>query len=84
MHKGPKSGYKRTSKKNVSRQLSRIQMRQMRIQRLRKQLYPASDEGFNDNCERLGPYFIGKSQNHPIGLPEFLQTQRDDPATKVS
>ncbi|RXW19475.1 hypothetical protein EST38_g6369 [Candolleomyces aberdarensis] len=82
LHRCPKSHYKRTSKKNVSRQLSRIQMRQMRIQRLRKQLYPASDEGFSEDCEHEAHYFIGKSQNQPICLPEFLRTKRDDPVTK--
>jgi hypothetical protein len=30
------------------------------------------------------PYNIGKSQNNPVDLAQFLQTYADDPATQVS
>ena len=75
--------YKRTSKKKVSRQLSRIQMRQARIRKLRRQLLPDPEEGYLDEDAQSRPYFIGKSQNHPINLPDLLHPSRRDPAMKV-
>lgn len=83
LHRYPKAHYKRTSKKNVSSQLSRIQMRQACIRKLQKQLLQEPDEGYQDNVAHSLPYFTGKSQNHPIGLPAFQGAGRGDPATKV-
>lgn len=83
-HKYPKAHYKRTSRKNVSRQLSRIQIRQARIRKLRKQLLPEPDEGYQDDDAHSLPYFIGKSQNHPVNIPQFVRSNRDDPAAKAS
>ena len=82
-HRYPKMHYKRTSKKNVTRQLSRIQARQARIRKLRKQLVPEESEGYDDNVEHSTSYFVGKSENHPVDLPAFIRTKRDDPATTV-
>ncbi|TEB27708.1 hypothetical protein FA13DRAFT_1634250 [Coprinellus micaceus] len=81
-HRYPKSHYKRTSKKNVSRQLSRIQMRQAHIQKLWKQLLPEPDESYQDDDAYKLPYFVGKSQNDPVNLPLFLRETKDDPAMK--
>lgn len=75
--------YKRTNKKNVSRQLSRIQARQARIRRLRKQLVLDAKEGYQEDEGQAKPYFIGKSENHPVNLPAYLQEKLNDPATKV-
>lgn len=76
--------YKRTSKRNVPRQLSRIQTRQARIRKLRKQLVPDAGEKYQDDEGLTAPYFIGKSENHPIALPAFIRTEKYDLVTKVS
>ncbi|KAF6752551.1 hypothetical protein DFP72DRAFT_1011401 [Ephemerocybe angulata] len=81
-HRYPKMHYKRTSKKSVNKQLSRIQMRQARIRTLRKQVIPEQEEGYIDEDSHMHPYFIGKSQNNPVSLPAFVQTKRNDLAVK--
>lgn len=58
-------------------------MHQARIRKLRKQLLPEPDEGYQDDDAHRLPYFIGKSQNSPISVPSFLRAGRDDPAMKV-
>lgn len=80
MHDG---NNKRTSKKNITRQLSRIQAHQARIRKLRKQLVPEASKGYDDNVEQATSYFVGKSENHPVDLPAFIRTKKDDPATRV-
>ncbi|KAJ2911489.1 hypothetical protein MD484_g8926, partial [Candolleomyces efflorescens] len=82
-HHSPKLLYRRTNKKNVPLTLARIQMRQARLRRLRRQLVPYKDEGAPDP-HRASPYFIGKSQHRPVDLTEFLSKNRDDVATHVS
>ncbi|KAJ3530549.1 hypothetical protein NMY22_g8529 [Coprinellus aureogranulatus] len=81
-HRYPKMHFKRTNKRNVPRQLSRIQARQSRIRKLRKQLLPDISEKYRGSEEQAASYFIGKSENHPIELPAFIQTKRYDPAIK--
>ncbi|KAJ3542068.1 hypothetical protein NMY22_g3642 [Coprinellus aureogranulatus] len=80
-HRAPKRQYKRTSKKRVTLTLSRIQTRQARIRRLRKQLLVNEDEGPVDPLFQT-PYFIGQSQNNPVSLASFLTVHREDPATR--
>ncbi|TEB31764.1 hypothetical protein FA13DRAFT_1791092 [Coprinellus micaceus] len=87
-HRFPKSRYRRTNKKDVTTQLSRIQTRQARIKRLRNQLYPAPRE-MNfviPSAAKSSPtsrnYFIGKSQNQPVNLSNFLSRNANDPAVK--
>lgn len=84
IHRYPKSHYKRTSKRNISRQLSRIQMRQARIRKLKKQLLLDPDEEYRDEDACKLPYFIGKSQNCAIDLSAFHSSHRNDPAVKVA
>ncbi|KAF6747597.1 hypothetical protein DFP72DRAFT_972254 [Ephemerocybe angulata] len=79
-HKFAKAHYKRTSKKRVALSLSRIQMRQARIKRLRQQLLSGKEEGETE-LSREAPYFIGNSQNAPVDLTKFLRDNRDDIAT---
>ena len=58
-------------------------MRQARIRKLRKQVLPEPEEGYQDDDAHMLPYFIGKSQNHPVNIPVFLRSNQDDPAAKV-
>ncbi|KAJ3517693.1 hypothetical protein NMY22_g13906 [Coprinellus aureogranulatus] len=81
-HRGPKSQYRRTSKRRVALTLSRIQTRQARIRRLRKQLLVDPAEGPADPLLHA-PYFVGQSQNRPVDLAAFLTLHRYDPATTV-
>ncbi|KAJ3531757.1 hypothetical protein NMY22_g8020 [Coprinellus aureogranulatus] len=81
-HRSPKSQYRRTSKRRVTLTLSRIQTRQARIRRLRKQLLVDAAEGPADPLLQA-PYFIGQSQNKPVDLAAFLILHRYNPATKV-
>ncbi|KAJ3512823.1 hypothetical protein NMY22_g15219 [Coprinellus aureogranulatus] len=89
-HVFPKSQYRRTNKKDVPKQLSRIQARQARIKKLRRQLYPSAEErGQTDQFlvsthAQAGtpPYFIGRSQNSPVNLSHFLRLHANDLATK--
>lgn len=60
-------------------------MRQARIRKLRKQLLPDPDEGYQEEAAVDRPYFIGKSQNRAINLPKLLQRKGQcDPALQVS
>ncbi|KAJ3508461.1 hypothetical protein NMY22_g16610 [Coprinellus aureogranulatus] len=82
-HRLSKSRYRKTNKKDVSRQLSRIQARQARLQRLKRQLNPPIDElnGASDDKQPASGarwYFIGRSQNHPINLGHFIRTNTTD------
>ncbi|KAJ3536274.1 hypothetical protein NMY22_g6101 [Coprinellus aureogranulatus] len=86
-HVVPKSRYRRTNKKGVSQQLSRMQTRQARIRKLRSQLYPSLEEKAGvDTLPRftgnMQAYFIGKSQNQPLNLSHFQRLHSDDDATK--
>ncbi|KAJ3531696.1 hypothetical protein NMY22_g8044 [Coprinellus aureogranulatus] len=82
-HRLSKSRYRKTNKKDVSRQLSRIQTRQARLQRLKRQLNPSFDE-LASPYDFVGPadgrrwYFIGKSQNQPVNLGHFISTNVKD------
>ncbi|RXW14632.1 hypothetical protein EST38_g11221 [Candolleomyces aberdarensis] len=83
-HRFVKANYRRTSKKKVPLTLSRIQMRQARIKRIKKlckELLPSKEEGPVDPLRKT-PYFIGQSQNKPIDITEFLTENRNDPVTK--
>ncbi|TEB23585.1 hypothetical protein FA13DRAFT_1571092, partial [Coprinellus micaceus] len=82
-HRFPKSRYRRTNKKGVSRQISRIQTRQARIKRLRNQIYPSPDEGppLQVGMGNTG-YFVGKSQNQPVNISHFLRLNGHDPAVE--
>ncbi|KAJ3547908.1 hypothetical protein NMY22_g1480 [Coprinellus aureogranulatus] len=85
-HVHPKARYRRTNRRDVSLQLSRIQMRQARIKKLRSQIYPSPEE--KDPTSRLAesaenpPYFIGKSQNKPVNLSHFIRLNANDLATR--
>ncbi|KAG2003606.1 hypothetical protein CC2G_004198 [Coprinopsis cinerea AmutBmut pab1-1] len=82
-HKFSKRRYKRTNKKRITLQLARIHMRQARIARIRRRLFPnAVDEGFAEEHLEEG-YFIGKSQNRPVSLRSFARGENEgtqDPA----
>jgi hypothetical protein len=67
------------------KQLTQIERRQTRIRRIREEHMKANrtqQEIPASNPE--APYNIGKSQNNPVDLAQFLQTHADDPATQVS
>ena len=83
-HRFPKARFHRTNKKQTPYQLSRIQTRQARIKRLRKQLVPPLEEGSPGSGEEDASYFIGKSQNMPVPMSRFLRVNAGDPAVKVS
>ncbi|KAG2021050.1 hypothetical protein CC2G_006316 [Coprinopsis cinerea AmutBmut pab1-1] len=82
-HKFSKRRYKRTNKKRVALQLARIHMRQSRIARIRRRLFPnPGEEGFPEE-ELNESHFIGKSQNRPVPLRSFARGEADgtqDPA----
>ena len=59
-------------------------MRQARIRKLRKQVLPDIEEGYNDEDAHPLPYFMGKSQNRPVSLPDLVQSKKGDLAMKVS
>ena len=83
-HRFPKARYQSTNKKQTPYQLSRIQMRQARIKRLRRQLSPAPEEGVSETEQDTAAYSIGKSQNNPVSMSYFLRVNANDPALTVS
>ncbi|EAU83872.2 hypothetical protein CC1G_09541 [Coprinopsis cinerea okayama7 len=82
-HKFSKRRYKRTNKKRIALQLARIHMRQNRIAKIRRRLFPnPREEGFPEE-ELDESHFIGKSQNRPVPLRSFARGEADgtqDPA----
>jgi hypothetical protein len=84
-HRTPKSRYARTSKKDFTKQMAQIERRQARIRRVRQKLakkVKAASEAVPDIPDK--PYNIGKCQNHPVNITQFIQQHVDDPAVKVS
>jgi hypothetical protein len=84
-HRTPKARYTRTSRKQFVKQLAQIERRQTRIRRARVQLARSSKlprEKVANNVEVS--YNIGKSQNCPVNITQFVQTNEKDPAVKVS
>jgi hypothetical protein len=83
-HRTSKSRYKRTSRKAFVKQLVQIERREARIRRAREQLDRSNNvqpEVVLSNLEV--PYNMGKSQNHPVSITQFLQVHEGDPAIKV-
>ncbi|KAJ3539624.1 hypothetical protein NMY22_g4649 [Coprinellus aureogranulatus] len=83
LHRFSKSWYRRTNRKDVTRQLTRIKARQARIKKMRKKLVPASEELTGPPDSSLFQagrvtYFIGKSQNDPVNLGRFLSMNVND------
>lgn len=96
-HRTPKSRYGRTSKKQFVQQLTQIERREARIQRIRSKiksrqslLCPPSGSILHEpefipcSGELHTQYHVGKSQNEPVSLPSFLLNNVGDPAIKVS
>ncbi|KAJ3524523.1 hypothetical protein NMY22_g10961 [Coprinellus aureogranulatus] len=86
-HRVSKARYKKTNKKDIHRQLTRLQARQARLKKLRRQIDPSDEEltGPADYVHREPGsrwYFIGKSQNHPVNLSHFIRVHADDWAVK--
>ncbi|KAJ3530305.1 hypothetical protein NMY22_g8628 [Coprinellus aureogranulatus] len=86
-HRVSKARYKKTNKKDIHHQLSRLQARQARLKRLKNQIDPPEDEmtGDVDDAPRAPGsqwYFIGKSQNYPVIMTHFIRTHEGDWAVK--
>ncbi|KAJ2911509.1 hypothetical protein MD484_g8905, partial [Candolleomyces efflorescens] len=79
-HRAPRAHYYRSNKKDVTLTFSRIQMRQARLKRLKQQLLPSNSEGKPPSPSEAH-YFIGKSQNKPVDIPQFVYVHREDPVT---
>lgn len=64
--------------------MTRIERRQTRIRRIRKQIERAGKTAQEDVSSQPDLHHnIGKSQNFPESIPLFLQKHMDDPAVKV-
>jgi hypothetical protein len=50
---------------------------------MRKQMHPAPALDSGDKVDLHSAYFIGVSQNNPVDLGAFLQSNLADSATKV-
>lgn len=92
-HRGPKSSFQRTSKKEFEKQMAAIERRKARLRRIRE---TSSSNGTpqtagvnqNDISEPIHAspadhYEVGESQNDPIDLFPFLQRSSEDPAVRV-
>jgi hypothetical protein len=83
-HRNSKSRYTRTSRKGFVKQLVQIERRQARIHRIRVQLVSAKRSPPETVASDPDvPYNIGKFQNCPVDLTQFVQMHADDPATQV-
>ncbi|KAL6298277.1 hypothetical protein BKA93DRAFT_710038, partial [Sparassis latifolia] len=83
-HRTSKARYARTSRKQYIRQITQIERHQARIRRIRersqKKVRHYQDEGSLDAVDVH--YAMGKSQNHPVYIPDFVRRNTGDPATK--
>ena len=83
-HRTPKSRYLRTSKKHYAKQLTQIKRRQARIHRICEKLNKSKKLTSEEvACEPFERYNIGKSQNYPVCISQFLRSRTGDPAVKV-
>lgn len=89
-HRGPKSAYTRTSKKNYVKQITQIERCQNRIHRLQTHLLAANKiqnvvpEDIEAATSPSARYHVGATQNRPENIPLFLQRNSADPSIKVS
>ncbi|KAJ3531358.1 hypothetical protein NMY22_g8186 [Coprinellus aureogranulatus] len=86
-HRVSKSRYRKTNKKDIHRQLSRLQTRQARLKKLRRQIDPPAEEMdaralYTPQQSQSRWYFVGKSQNKPVHLAHFIRTNINDWAVK--
>ena len=83
-HRTPKARYKRTDKKMFIKQLTQIERRQIRLQRLKRK-YSLSPNSTNDKVEKSVKehHHIGKSESHYEDIGSFLRLHAGDPAAKV-
>ncbi|RDB21901.1 hypothetical protein Hypma_011139 [Hypsizygus marmoreus] len=84
-HRTPKTRYTRTSKKDYVKQLTRIERRQAWISRIREHLTPAVGREPQFPDKAMSPelkYHIGKTQNQPEHILQFLQRNAGDPALR--
>jgi len=92
-HRNPKTSFTCTSKQNYVKQLAQIERRQMRIHRIQQRLQRSqvsngflanTSDSINTGSTLLADHYkIGKSQNHPVDLTEFLRNNAGDPAIQV-
>jgi hypothetical protein len=83
-HRTAKSRYSRTSRKAYTKQLAAIERRQTHLRRMREKLAKAGNlasESVPDSMDVS--YHIGKSQNYPVAITQFLHKHGGDPAVKV-
>jgi uncharacterized coiled-coil protein SlyX len=81
-HRTAKSRYLRTNRKAVTKQLAAIERRQVRLRRLQEKLGPRRNVA-NVVVPSNEPYHVGKSQDNPIGISQFLEKNKGDPAVTV-
>jgi len=83
-HRTPKRRYIRTSRKGFTKQLTHIERRQACIRRLREEMASTGSLTTETVASTHNTHHnIGKSQNYPVAIGEFLQKYADDPAVKV-
>ena len=82
-HRNAKMRYRRTDRKGFVQQLARIERRQARIRRMRPQK-SASQPGDEECIARPEAHHaIGKTENLPERLSQFIQKHSGDPAIEV-
>ena len=83
-HRTAKSRYARTSRKAYIKQLAAIERRQTHLRRIRERLAKAGNLASESVPKDMdASYQIGKSQNHPVAIAQFLHKHDGDPAVKV-
>lgn len=82
-HRTSKSRFARTSRRSYVPQMASIERRQARIHRIRikRAALHLADPVLNKPDEH---HVIGESQNFPEELTKFVQSNLEDPATRVS
>lgn len=84
-HRTPKRRYIRTSRKGFTKQMTHIERRQACIRRLREKMaFTGVLTTENVASTPNNHHNIGKSQNYPVAISQFLQKYADDPAVTVS
>lgn len=83
-HRKPKASYKRTSKKNFTRQIARNERRRTRLRRILLRVNPDALHDADGGARIFeSHHHIGKSQNDYLHIGTFLRKHAGDPAIKV-
>ncbi|KAG6902604.1 hypothetical protein DXG01_000685, partial [Tephrocybe rancida] len=81
-HRTVKARYRRTDRKEYSKQIARVERREARLRRIQAKTDPMerADDGTASEASPEVHHQIGKTENLPVHLGTFVQSRSGDPA----